>query len=112
MVSTQQPLGLGELVSSCSDPRSDDGFLAWGFFPEILQRTEYVEGYVMAPLADRMLAADPKLKAEFEAKLAADPKFAADPDARLSWFYARTPYYDDRYLLYPVGLDISPWPTI
>jgi hypothetical protein len=53
-----------------------------------------------------MLAADPKLKAEFEAKLAADPKFAADGDARLSWFYARTPYYDDRHLLYPVGREL------
>lgn len=52
-----------------------------------------------------MLAGDPKLKAEFEAKLAADPKFAADPTARLTWFYARSKFYDDRYLLYPVGLE-------
>jgi hypothetical protein len=58
------------------------------------------------PLAEKMLAADPKLKAEFEAKLAADPKFAADPDARLGWFYARTPYYDDHYKLYPVGREL------
>ena len=51
-----------------------------------------------------------KLLAQFvanlEAKLAADPKFAADPDARLGWFYARTPYYDDRYRLYPVGREL------
>ena len=38
-----------------------------------------------------------------EAKLAAEPAFAADPQARLAWFYERTPFYDDRYLLYPVG---------
>ena len=50
-----------------------------------------------------MLDADPALKAEFEAKLASDPTFAADPEARLGWFYARTPYFDDHYLLYPVG---------
>jgi hypothetical protein len=50
-----------------------------------------------------MLAADPALKAEFEARLAAEPAFAADPHARLAWFYERTPFYDDRYLLYPVG---------
>jgi hypothetical protein len=49
-----------------------------------------------------MLAADPALSAEFEAKLAADPKFAADPEARLDFFYRRTPYFDERYLLYPV----------
>ena len=83
------------------EPESRDSLLAWNFFPEILQRTEYIEGYAIAPLADRMLAENPALKAEFEAKLAADPKFAADPDARLGWFYERTPYYDERFLLYP-----------
>ena len=70
-------------------------------------RTEYIEGYVIAPLAERMLAADPKLKAAFEAKLKADPKFAADPQARLGWFYERTPYYDERFLLYPVGRELA-----
>jgi hypothetical protein len=104
-VPTDQPLGA--LAAVLLEPLSDDGFLAWGFFPEILQRTEYVEGYVMAPLAERMMARNPKLKAEFEAKLAADPKFAADAEARLSWFYARTPYFDERYLLYPVGREID-----
>ena len=71
--------------------------------PEVLNRVEYIEGYAIAPLADRMLAADPALKAEFEAKLAAEPDFAADGDARLQWFYERTPYYDDRFRLYPIG---------
>jgi len=52
-----------------------------------------------------VLAADPKLKAEFEANLATDPKFAANPSARMRWFYQRSPYYDDRYLLYPVGIE-------
>ena len=101
-ISTDQPLG--ELAMMLLDPESDESFLAWGFFPEILQRTEYIEGYVIAPLAEKMLAADPKLKAEFEARLAADPAFAANPTARLQWFYARTPFSDDRYLLYPVGV--------
>lgn len=61
----------------------------------------------MAPIADRMLAADPALKAEFEAKLAADPTFAADGDARLGWFYERTPFYDQRYRLYPVARETA-----
>ena len=59
----------------------------------------------MAPMAERMMAEDPKLKAAFEAKLAAEPDFAKDAGARLSWFYARTPYYDDAYMLYPVGIE-------
>ena len=70
-------------------------------------RTEYIEGYAIAPLAERMLAASPALRKEFGAKLKADPKFAGDPDARLGWFYERTPYYDERFLLYPVGRELT-----
>lgn len=100
-VSTDQPLG--DIVVLLLEPQSSESFFAWGMFPEVLSRVEYIEPYAIAPLADRMLAADPALKAEFEAKLAAEPGFAADPHARLAWFYERTPFYDDRYLLYPVG---------
>lgn len=102
-VSTDQPLG--DLAMMLLDPVSDESFLAWGFFPEILQRTEYIEGYVIAPLAEKMLADDPKLKAEFDAKLAADPAFAKNPTARLQWFYRRSKFYDERHLLYPVGIE-------
>ena len=104
-VPSNQPLGY--LAAAMLEPEDRDSLLAWNFFPEILQRTEYIEGYAIAPLADRMLAADPKLRAEFNRKLASDPKFAADGNARLQWFYARTPYYDDRYLLYPVGRELA-----
>ncbi|TRW15112.1 M14 family metallopeptidase [Glacieibacterium frigidum] len=99
-VPADQPLAA--LAALWLEAESPDGALAWGLVPGILQRTEYIEGYAIAPIADAMLK-DPKIKTEFDAKLAADPKFAADGDARLAWFYARTPYYDDRYLLYPVG---------
>jgi murein tripeptide amidase MpaA len=102
-VPTDQPLG--NLAMALLEPESNDSLFAWGFFPEILQRTEYIEGYVVAPLAERMLAADPQLKAEFEAKLAAEPDFAKSPEARLQWFYARSKFYDDRYLLYPIGIE-------
>lgn len=102
-VPTDQPLG--DLAIALLEPASDDSFLAWGFFPGILQRTEYIEGYAIAPLAEQMLAADPRLKAEFEARLAADAKFRASPDARLRWFYERSPFYDARHLLYPVGVE-------
>jgi murein tripeptide amidase MpaA len=100
-ISTDQPLG--DIVILLLEPQSSESFFAWGMVPEVLNRVEYIEGYAVAPLADRMLAADPALKAAFEAKLVADPKFAADPDARLGWFYERTPFWDDRYQLYPIG---------
>jgi hypothetical protein len=102
-VPTDQPLG--ELAMLLLEPECRDSLLAWGFFPEILQQTEYIEGYVMAPLAEQMLAADPALRAEFEARLRDDPAFARDRAARLRWFYERTRYQDDRHLLYPVGVE-------
>jgi hypothetical protein len=87
------------------EPQCEDSLFAWGFFPEILQQTEYIEGYVIAPLAERMLEADPKLKNEFESKLAHDPQFASNPQARLQWFYERSAFHDSRYLLYPIGIE-------
>jgi hypothetical protein len=103
-VPSDQPLGL--LAAALLEPESPDGVLAWNFFPGMLQRTEYMESYAIAPLADRMLATDPQLKAAFEAKLAADPAFAKSPTARLQWFYERTRYHDSRYLLYPIGREL------
>jgi hypothetical protein len=100
-VSTDQPLG--DLAVVLLEPASPDSFFWWGFFHEVLSRTEYAEGYLMEALAERMLAEDPALAAEFAARLKGDPAFRGDPRARLDWFYQRTPYYDDRYLLYPVA---------
>jgi murein tripeptide amidase MpaA len=104
-VPTDQPLG--DLVVLLLEPQSSESFFAWGMVPEVLSRVEYIEPYAIAPLAETMLAADPALKAEFEAKLAAEPKFAADAEARLAWFYKRTPFYDDHYLLYPIAREIA-----
>jgi murein tripeptide amidase MpaA len=100
-VPTDQPMG--DVVVLLLEPQSSESFFAWGMVPEVLNRVEYIEGYAIAPLAERMLAADPALKAEFDAKLAAEPDFAANGDARLQWFYERTPFYDDRYRLYPIA---------
>lgn len=105
-VSTDQPLG--DLAIGLLEPEANDSLFAWGFFPEVLQRTEYIEGYVLAPLADRMLRENKELRAEFETKLASDPAFKADATARLQWFYARSPFYDERYLLYPIGIELQP----
>jgi len=100
-IATDQPLG--DLAAVLLEPDSPDSFFRWGFFLEVLERVEYVEDYVMDPMASRMLAADPDLAREFRARLAADPKFAADPAERLQWFYRRTPFFDDRAALYPIA---------
>lgn len=100
-VSTDQPLG--DLAVVLLEPLSEDSFLRWGFFDEILQRTEYMESYVTEALAEEMLAKDPKLVEEFRSKLLQDSAFRASPEARLRWFYQRSPYWDERWLLYPVA---------
>jgi murein tripeptide amidase MpaA len=66
-VPTDQPLG--DLAILLLEPASPDSFFQWGFLLEPLQRTEYVEAYVMEPMARAMLAEDPALAAEFEARL-------------------------------------------
>lgn len=116
-VPTDQPLG--DLLMLLLEPASPDSFFAWGFFHEVLQPTEYFENYIMEPMAERMLAEDPALRAEFEQRLREDPAFGAGegkgpapeaflppPMQRLQWFYERTPYYDERALLYPVGREM------
>ena len=100
-ISTDQDLS--ELIVLMLEPQSPDSFLQWGYFLEIFTRTEYAEAYVLEPLAQAMLAADPDLKGRFEQKLANDAEFAASQYQRLIWFYQQTPYFDQQYLLYPVA---------
>ena len=100
-ISTDQPLG--DLAMLLLEPTSKDSWFSWGFFLSIFQRTEYMEAYVMEPMAKKMLEDSPELKKEFEQKKKQDKAFVNDPNAILTWFYSKTKYYDDRYLLYPVG---------
>jgi hypothetical protein len=100
-VSTDQQLG--DLVMVLLEPTSKDSYFSWGFFLPIFQRTEYIEAYVMEPMAKKMLEESPALRKEFDQKKEQDKAFANDPNAILTWFYSKTNYYDDRYLLYPVG---------
>jgi hypothetical protein len=100
-ISTNQPLG--DLAMLLLEPSSPDSYFQWGFFLPIFQRTEYIEGYVMEPTMQKMLDNSPELKKEFEQEKASDTAFANSPSAIYDWFYAKTNYYDSRYLLYPVG---------
>ena len=101
-VSTEQPLG--ELVVALLEPQSEDSYFSWGYFLEILNATEYIEGYVVEPMAAAMLQQNPSLQEAFNQALQ-DEKFAADPDARLRWFYQRSGYADPEHLLYPVAIE-------
>lgn len=94
---------LGTLAVLMLEPSSPDSLFQWGFFHSMLTPTEYVEGYIMEPMAERMLAEDPKLAAEFQQKIESDATFRGDPRARLQWLYRKTPFYDERAMLYPIG---------
>jgi hypothetical protein len=85
------------------EPEGPDSAIAWGFFNAIFEQKEYAEAYVIEKYARDRLAADPELEAEFERLLAADRGFATSPEARLNFFYRRSPWWDARLGLYPVG---------
>jgi len=103
-VPTDQPLG--DLAIHLLEPADPDSFFSWGFFLESLQQVEYVEAYVMEPMAEKMLEEDAGLRKQFEELLASDEGFAADPQRRLQWFYAKTPYYDHDRDVYPVAREM------
>ncbi len=103
-ISTDQPLGT--LAVLLLEPNSPDSFFQWGFFLEILTPTEYVEEYVMQPMAERMLAAEARLKTEFEQRIQSDSTLAKSPQEKLQWLYQRTPYFDEQWRLYPVAREL------
>ncbi len=104
-VPADQPLGL--LAASLLEPESQDSFLAWGFFPEMLAPAPNTDAFVLAALGDHLLATDPALKRRFEAKLRDEPAFAADPDARLAWLYAQAGPGHPYPLRYPIAREVS-----
>jgi hypothetical protein len=98
----------GRVALHLLEPDAPDSLVAWGFFQPVFEQKEYAEDYVLEKLAREMLAKDENLKREFEQRLAADPKFAASPSERLRFFHERSPYWDRRMNLYPVGRLTTP----
>lgn len=85
------------------EPRGPDALVRWGLFDAAFERVEYVESYVIEEMIPRLLAEHPEWAAELAARKAASPEFAADPWAIRMWFYQRTPWWDARAGVYPVG---------
>jgi hypothetical protein len=84
------------------EPDSPDSAMYWGFFNAIFEQKEYSESYIMEDIATEMLKNDENLRKEFAEKLK-DEKFAKSPQARLRFLYERSPYFDRRIGIYPVG---------
>ena len=90
------------LIAHLLEPLAPDSMVRIGLADGFMTRTEYAEPRVLEAKAREILTQDAKLRAEFDAKLA-DPIFAASASARLNFFYARTGYFDQHYLRYPVA---------
>ncbi|GMU87097.1 MAG: hypothetical protein AMXMBFR48_23380 [Ignavibacteriales bacterium] len=90
------------VILTALEPKSGDSYLRWGFMNNIFERKEYFEDYVMERVALEMYYQDKNLAEEFNKRLREDAKFREDKNARLNWFYERSPYFDKQYLVYPI----------
>ena len=102
------PLGqvTDKVVVHWLEPDAPDSAMYWGFFNAIFEQKEYSESYIMEDIARDMLAKDENLRKEFQEKLK-DQAFAKSARARMNFFYRRSPYYDKRIGVYPVGRIVS-----
>ena len=86
------------------EPEAPDSLLHWGFLNAIFEQKESGDARVLEKLARDMMANDPALKAEFDTKIARDSAFAANPEARLEFFYRKSPWYTRQNVgVYPVA---------
>ena len=92
------------------EAQAPDGLLRWNFFDTVLERKEWGEAYVVEPMARRMMRDDPALAREFRERVASDPAFAGDPQARLDFFFRRSPWADPEQDLVPVARALRPPP--
>ncbi len=84
------------------EPQASDSFFNWNFFDTILQQKEGFSAYVFEDLAMEILASNPKLKAEFNAKKVSDSSFNNDAYAQLLYIYNHSNHLEKAYLRYPV----------
>ena len=103
-----------EVVVQLLEPEAPDSLLSWGLLSSVFEQKEYIDLRVLERLATEKLK-DPKVAAEWQEALK-DPAFAADGGARYSWWYRRTPYWDETVGLLPYframkapALTTQPW---
>lgn len=103
-----------EVAVQLLEPEAPDSLLSWGLLSTVFEQKEYADQRVLEGLAAKMLE-DPKIAAEWQAALK-DEKLAADGNARYTWWYRRTPYWDETVGLLPYfrvlrapKLETRPW---
>jgi hypothetical protein len=94
----------GRLIFSVLEPQAPDSFARWGLMNSVFE-TGFGGGvgeYLSEPIARRMMADNPELRKQFEARLAADSQFAADTRARLQWWFQQSRYEAPDTGRYPI----------
>ncbi|MCX6269742.1 MAG: M14 family metallopeptidase [Bacteroidetes bacterium] len=92
-----------KVIAYLLEPMASTSLAYWGFFNTIFEQKEYAESYVMEKMAREMMEKDPDIVVELQKMKTADPKFAQSPEMILNWFYERTPYWDHKFNVYPIG---------
>lgn len=99
------------LIMALLEPMAPDSLIRWGFMDPVFSGGGRGRGglppgmpntYLSEPMARRLMANSPELRKQFEAALAADASFAADPQARLQWWFERSPYAPRATNRYPI----------
>lgn len=89
-------------IMNVLEPHAPDSYFVWNFFDTILQQKEGFSDYVFEDIAEKILAENPVLKAEFEAKKKNEADFAQNPQKQLDFIYKNSPYYEKHHLRYPI----------
>ena len=92
-----------KIIAHLLEPQGPDSFLKWGFFNAIFERKEYVETYVMEKMAREMIKEKPELLDQYKKAIEENPQVYNNQWAKLFWFYALTPYWDEHKDIYPIG---------
>ncbi len=85
------------------EPKADNSLISWGFFNASMERKEYAETYVMEKMAREMIKDNPALLEEFEEWKANNPEISKNQWVQTMWFFAKTPFWDQKKDIYPVG---------
>ena len=85
------------------EPKADNSLVSWGYFNRSMERKEYAETYVMEKMAREMIVENPDLLKEFEEWKKQNPELSKNQWVQCMWFFERTPYWDQKKDIYPVG---------
>lgn len=99
-IPTEQP-GV-RYVLEVLEPKATDSLFKWNYFDSLLQQKEGFSPYVWEDLALQILARNPDLKAQFDAKKQSDSDFAQNDYEQLRWIHRHSRHYESAHLNYPV----------